>query len=90
MSAYRSRYAESSRVQPGVNAFGKKATMTGPSFTISDSVYALPVVSFAVKSGATSPAWGVAPLKKPATIRGMSMGLDLMGPPSPAQVPEAG
>jgi hypothetical protein len=30
-------------------------------------------VSFAVKSGATSPAWGVAPLKKPATMMGKSM-----------------
>ena len=33
-SAYRSRYAESSFVQPPVNALGKKATITVPSFTI--------------------------------------------------------
>ena len=61
MSAYRSRYAESSRVQPPVNALGKKARMTGPCFTSSDSVYDLPAVSFTVKSGAVSPTWGTAP-----------------------------
>jgi hypothetical protein len=33
MSAYRSRYAVSSRVQPGVKAFGKKASTTGPRST---------------------------------------------------------
>ena len=73
MSEYLSRYAESSRVQPPVKALGKKATMTGPCFTISDRVYTLPAVSFTVKSGAVSPTCGMAPLKRPATSTGKIM-----------------
>src|SRR3954454_16057129 len=58
MSAYRSRYAVSSRVQPGVKALGKKATTTGPLSTNDESLSSTPSRSFTVKSGARSPTAG--------------------------------
>lgn len=58
-SSYRSRYDLSSRVQPGVNALGKNARITGPFATISDNRCSFPSVSLAVKSGAVSPTLGV-------------------------------
>lgn len=53
--AYLSRYAESSRVQPDVNAFGKNARMVGPCPMSSASVTGLPSVSGSVKGGAGWP-----------------------------------
>lgn len=71
MSAYRSRYAVSSRRQPGVKALGKKASTTGPLSTREDSASSAPSTSLTLKSGAISPTAGWAARREVTRIETM-------------------